>query len=155
MNTLAHMADNHPMPHTHHRLLPVVCAIILMAAGCSTTRDSCVVTVNPPEYTSKVHAWMAQASARYEGRAWRDFDSYDVTIVQGKYQIRDGKGGLVWVNGNSMGTQASGKYRSTVNAQGNADKYGIWEALNVLSSIHDGQMADGKQPKHGGSIRWP
>lgn len=154
MNTLAHMADTIPIPPTH-RLLPVVCAIFLLAAGCSTTHDSCRVTVTPPEYTSRVHDWMAQASARYDGRAWRDFDIYDVTIVQGKYQIRDGNGGMILVNGNSMGTHASGRYRSTVNAKGNIDKYGVWEALNVLSSIHDGEMRDGQQPKHGGSIRWP
>ena len=113
------------------------------------------VNVNPEVYTAKVHDWMAQASARYEGRAWRDFDTYDIEIVDGKYQIKDGKGGMMWVNGNSVGTHASGKYRSKINAKGNIDKYGVWEALNVLSAIHDGQMADGKQPKHGGAIRWP
>lgn len=149
MNSLAHIAAAiHDA--TIRYLLPVVCAILF--SGCATG-NRCKLNVSPEGYTARVHDWMAQASARYEGRAW-EFDTYDVTIVEGKYQIKDGKGGMIWVNGNSVGTHASGKYKSKVNIQGNADKYGVWECLNVLSCIHDGQMLDGKQPKQG-KIKWP
>ncbi|MFA5313541.1 MAG: hypothetical protein WC375_09545 [Methanomassiliicoccales archaeon] len=126
--------------------------------------------VVPPEWREKVYGWMLEAISRSGGQEYPDFVCYEWIpypcegYTSKGYPIytihwRDASGERsLQVGGHSVGTQDSGRYNSSFavgSDGGTRDRYGIWEAMNVLSGLIYGQMLDGAQPNDGTHWQWP